>query len=296
MKKVMKRVVDVLAWIILILAFLITILVFSSSKNNGIPSLFGVMQMTVESDSMSPTFKKGDLIFVKEVDLYDLKKDDVITFYTVIEGARVKNTHRITDIVEEGNSKSFITKGDNNPVKDEIEVKPADIIGRWTGVRIAGGGNVLDFLRSKTGFFICIVIPMALFFLFELYKFIVVLIQAKKPTISQEEEDEIKRKAIEEYLAKEKAGKGESDEAKAEDKAEDKPDEKSEDKPAEPVEAAAAKAAEAAEEAVEKATDAAEETAEAAADKVEDKLENKIEDIINDEGADADKVSGEPSP
>ena len=48
---------------------------------------------------------------------------------------------------------------------------------------------------------------MALFFLFELYKFIVTLVQTKKPTISAEDEEEIKKKAIEEYLAKEKAEK-----------------------------------------------------------------------------------------
>ena len=48
---------------------------------------------------------------------------------------------------------------------------------------------------------------MAIFFLFELYKFIVVLIEAKKPKISEEDEEAIKKKAIEEYLAKEKAEK-----------------------------------------------------------------------------------------
>ena len=45
---------------------------------------------------------------------------------------------------------------------------------------------------------------MAIFFLFELYKFITVLIETKKPKISAAEEEEIKKKAIEEYLAKEK--------------------------------------------------------------------------------------------
>ena len=67
------------------------------------------------------------------------------------------------------------------------------------------GGKVLDFLRSKTGFFVCVVIPMAIFFLFELYKFIATLIESKQKTMSVEEEEEIKRKAVEEYLAKQQA-------------------------------------------------------------------------------------------
>ena len=68
MKKVLSVVVDILAWILLIFAFLITIMVFGSEKNNGVPTLLGYMPMSVQSDSMSPTFKKGDLIVVKKVD------------------------------------------------------------------------------------------------------------------------------------------------------------------------------------------------------------------------------------
>lgn len=207
MKKVLKIVVNVLAWVILILAFLVTIMVFTSTNNKGIPNILGIMPMTVQSQSMEPTFKKGDMILVKQVDLYDLKVDDVITFNTVIQGQRVQNTHRIVEVIEDGGTKSFVTKGDNNPVNDESLVYASDIVGRWTGKKVGGLGKALDFLRTKTGFFVCIVIPMAIFFLFELYKFIMVIIETKKQSVPEIDEEEIKRKAIEEYLAKEKAAK-----------------------------------------------------------------------------------------
>jgi signal peptidase len=75
---------------------------------------------------------------------------------------------------------------------------------------------------------------MALFFLFELYKFIVTLIEAKRPEPAEQlDEEEIKRRAIEEYLA----SKGES------------------------AENAAAKASEAVGKAAEKAEDTAEKAA-----------------------------------
>lgn len=91
MKKVLKITANVLVWIILILALLITIMVFSSGRNNGISNLLGYIPMTVESDSMKPTFKKNDLIICKEVDdVYSLKKGDVITFWTIIDGKKVK--------------------------------------------------------------------------------------------------------------------------------------------------------------------------------------------------------------
>ena len=211
MKKFLEIAVDILAWVVLICAFLITLIVFSSERNNGVPTLLGFMPMSVETDSMVPTFGSGDLIIVKQIDdLYSLKEDDVITFYTIIEGKRVKNTHRITEVVVSGNSRSFKTKGDANILADEDPVTSSDIIGRWTGIRVPKMGSVLSFMRTKTGFFVCILIPLAIFFLFELYKFIAVLLETKKPKITAEAEEEIRRKAVEEYLAQQAAQKGEA--------------------------------------------------------------------------------------
>ena len=59
----------------------------------------------------------------------------------------------------------------------------------------------MDFLRTKTGFFICILLPIALFFL---YKLIATIIEIKRPAITESDEEEIKRRAVEEYLAQQK--------------------------------------------------------------------------------------------
>jgi signal peptidase len=159
--------------------------------------------MTVESDSMKPTFSKNDLIICKEIDdLNSLKEGDVITFWTVIDGRRVKNTHRIVSVNVDEGSRSFVTRGDNNAVDDTSPAYASDIIAKWTDVKISGVGKFMNFLRTKKGFFICILIPMAIFFLFELYKFIVTLIEVKRPEPAEQlDEEEIKRRAIEEYLA-----------------------------------------------------------------------------------------------
>ena len=196
MKKALKIVFNVIAWVVLIFALLITILVFSSDKNNGTASLLGYIPLTVESDSMKPTFKKGDLIISKEIDdINSLKKGDVITFWTLIEGKKVKNTHRIAEVLNDNGSVGFITRGDANNVDDTYTVYAGEI---------GGFGKVMDFLRTKTGFFICILLPIALFFLFELYKLIATIIEIKRPAITESDEEEIKRRAVEEYLAQQK--------------------------------------------------------------------------------------------
>ena len=213
MKKAVSIVVNVIAWIVLILAFLTTLIVFSSGRNNGVANLMGFIPMTVESDSMKPTFSKNDLIVCKEVDdINSLQKGDVITFWTIIDGKKVKNTHRIVDINEFESTRSFVTRGDNNNLDDTLPAYAGDVIGKWTEFKVGGIGKFFSFLRTKTGFFVCILIPMALFFLFELYKFIVTLIETKRPVTAGADfdEEEIKRRAVEEYLASQKAAADEA--------------------------------------------------------------------------------------
>lgn len=273
MKKVLNIIVSVVAWIVLILALLITIVVFSSGRNNGVANIAGFIPLTVASDSMKPTFSKDDLIICKEVDdIYKLQEGDVITFWTVIDGSRVKNTHRIVEVNEFENTRSFVTRGDNNNLDDTEPAYAGDIIGKWTDVKIGGLGKAMNFLRTKTGFFICILIPMALFFLFELYKFIVTLIEAKRPETPEIDEEEIKRRAVEEYLASQKqeaAGKAADAAEKAAETIAEKADELTE-KAAEKLEDAAGAAAEKVKETAETITEKAEEITEKAADKLED--------------------------
>ena len=192
MKKALKIAVSVISWIILILALIVTILTFTADRSGGVPSLFGFIPMTVESDSMAPTFSQNDLIMVREIDdVNALQKDDVITFWTIIDGKKVKNTHRIIEVKNVYGNVSFVTKGDNVDVRDSLEVYPVDIIGKWTGFRLGGFGSVMNFLRTQMGFCICVIIPLVLFFLFELYKLIVVIVEIKRPAAKEIDEEEI---------------------------------------------------------------------------------------------------------
>lgn len=206
MKKALTIIGNIFLWIIVIFSLLITMLVFSSTSANGVANFLGYIPLTVESPSMSPTFEEGDLIICKQIENpYTLQVDDVITFWTLIDGQKVKNTHRIVRINDTGNSVSFITRGDNNPIDDELPAYQSELIGKWTNIRLTGAGKIMAFLRTKLGFFVCILIPMALFFLLELYKFIITVISVKNASSAPElDEEEIKRRAIEEYLAEQK--------------------------------------------------------------------------------------------
>lgn len=193
-----RIIVDILIWILVIFAALITFSVFSSQANGGVANIFGNMPVTIQTNSMAPTFQAGDLIIDKTVtNASSLKAGNIITFWTTIEGKRVKNTHKIIEVKTDG---SFVTRGDANDINDTSPVSPSDVIGVFSGTKFGGVGKALDFLQSPMGFLFVVVLPLLLFFLYQIYKFIIVVVSIKKPKLSAMEEEEIKKKAVEEYL------------------------------------------------------------------------------------------------
>lgn len=217
LRKVLSIIGNVILWLFVVFAVFMTILVFSSQSNkNDIPSIMGKSFITIQSDSMDPTFKAGDLIIgnvLTDDEKKTLQKGDVITFYSDLNGDGINelNTHRIVDKYEESGYIYYVTKGDNqstNPVNDKNPVISQYALAKYTGTRVPGVGRVINFLQSSLGFLLVIVIPLVLFFLYELYRFVMQVRKLKgKKNISPEEEEEIKKRAIEEYLRQQEENK-----------------------------------------------------------------------------------------
>ena len=230
-KKIAGIVINVLIWIVVVFSVLITVLVFSAQgSKDGVPAIFGKSLVTIESPSMEPTFKTGDLVFMTKIsdeDKHNLKAGDIITYFAPIDINNDGvfgdiNTHRIVSVDKE--NLRVQTRGDNketNIANDNYTVHFSDIIGVCTEEgRVGGLGSVINFLRSSLGFFLCIVLPLALFFFYELYRFITLIAteRAKRAPVSAEAEEEIKRRAIEEYLANQNKADEEKEAAPQEDK------------------------------------------------------------------------------
>ena len=200
-----SKVGDIIVTVVLVLAILLAIFAgysaYATKAGTGVPSVLGIRPFAVQSDSMAPTFNKGDLIIDKAVDAETLEVGDVITFWTVINGQKVLNTHRITQITDYGNYLYFDTKGDNNTIADTDGVHQRDIVGMYL-FRIPNVGTVLDFLQTTLGFGLCIVLPVAIFFIYEIIQFFKTLMEYKTEKVKQEMEEKIKAEA--ERIAAEK--------------------------------------------------------------------------------------------
>ena len=202
---------------ILITSILIVILSLTS-KASGVPNLFGYAPLNVESDSMEDTFSAGDLIISKvSNDMNDrFETGDIVSFYQDILGEKKLNTHRIVEVIKDNGIEYYKTQGDNpntNPEPDEKLKKPQDILAVYTGTKFPGVGNFFSFIRTQLGFFLVILLPMILFFVYEAVRVIMNIIAYNKEKAAEEAAaavanseltEEQKQRAIEEYLAQQK--------------------------------------------------------------------------------------------
>lgn len=189
-ENILGVVINVVLIIAIIIAFLCTYTAYVTKNGSGVPDILGYEPFSIQSDSMKPFFEKGDLVIDKRVeDTSKLKVGDVITFWTIIDGQKVLNTHRITSIEEGDTFRYFVTKGDNNSAEDSLTVHESEIVGIYH-THIKNLGGVLDFLQTSKGFFCIIVLPVFAFFLYYLVSFFRVLFeyQSEKKRILYEQE------------------------------------------------------------------------------------------------------------
>lgn len=141
--------------------------------------------------------------------------ENVINQETALEFA---NNYGWTDFEIIG----YVTSGDNKEIYKDKEYKIDNyvplldqVLGTWNGKKLSGVGGVITWIQDPTHFFIVILVPLILLFGYNVWIVIQYVIEvktekakklaleeAKAGGISLEEEEEIKRKAVEEYMKK----------------------------------------------------------------------------------------------
>ncbi len=193
--KILNIVVNVFLVIVVIFGIICSYTAFVSKRGDGVPDIFGLRIFSIQSPSMEPEFYEGDLIVDTRVkDAAELEVGDVITFFTVIRGERVLNTHRITRIEDNGTYLYFTTQGDNNTMEDSMGVHQNEIVGQYR-FAIPNVGYVIDFLQTGTGFLVVIVLPVFLFFVFNLVQFFRVFFEYRMNKMRLQLQEEMKNSA-----------------------------------------------------------------------------------------------------
>ena len=159
-KQIWNAVTTVLVTVVVILALLLAGARF-----------VGMQVFTVLSGSMEPVYHVGSLIYVKEVDPYELEAGDVITYMLSEDTV---STHRIVGVVPDEDDPAVIrfrTKGDANDAEDGTLVHYKNVIGSPV-FTIPMLGYVANYIQNPPGTYISIsvgAILMLLVFLPDLF-------------------------------------------------------------------------------------------------------------------------------
>ena len=204
-----------------VFAITICLVVMLNPSSNDKVSPLGLKLLPVLTGSMDgdkkDSFPKGALVFATAPKNHgaDLKEGDIVTFSMIeeVSGQRIIVTHRIIEVVtiEEGLYK-YRTQGDANPMPDDALKLPGDILAVYA-FHINGLGSALTWVRTGYNFIYVIIIPLGLLLIYNIYLVAQIVVEskmkkakaaaakaAKDAALASIDEEEIKRRAIEEYL------------------------------------------------------------------------------------------------
>ena len=169
MKKFGGILSTILVWAVafVAVAMMIFTVVSVNTFNRNDRDLFGYRAYIVLSDSMSATdFSAGDLILVKQVDPNTLQPGDIIAYTSQnSENYGETVTHKIRSLtVNDNGEPGFITYGTTTNTDDAAVVTFPFVLGKYE-VSLPKVGSFFQFLRSTTGYILCILVPFLILIL-----------------------------------------------------------------------------------------------------------------------------------
>ena len=180
-KSIINYIFSVLSWTLfsiliicaVFLAYYFVAMKLYIAKGDKYKPFFSVY--TIVSPSMVPTINVYDIIINKAVNKpTDVQKEDIITFTsTGVLSNGLTVTHRVKDILidEQTNEYKYVTKGDNNLIKDDTPAKYSNLIGKVI-LRFPGLGKVQAFVGSKFGWLVVVIIPALIIIIQDVLKLI----------------------------------------------------------------------------------------------------------------------------
>lgn len=211
MKNVLNRIAKIISSAIFVLLIIIIILIVGYiirikflASNNRLGEV-RVNLYTILSQSMYPKIKAGDIVitYKNKNNIYNI--GDIITFTStgnISNGITI--THRVTDIYKVNDLYTYKTKGDNNNTEDLTTVPAENVMGRVV-FRIPKAGYIQQFLVTRTGWIVAIVLPSFGVIIYDILKlFRVVGNKTNDKKLVEDEDVRKRKKALEEVLLDEK--------------------------------------------------------------------------------------------
>lgn len=222
-KKALNIIVDVIIAIVLIFVVFMTVSIIRSAGKDY-TEFFGYTYLGVETNSMDGdeedsdgyvgSFGKGALLTIRILDeneRLELQVGDVVTFYETVNNVRIINSHRIISLgVRMDGIQYYKTQGDNpEAAPDDFTLTSSNVIGIVEG-HVEGIGNVVLWVNSSAGFFVCVVLPSFALVVYCVINLILTM-RARNKVSDAEKEEAMRQKILDEMAEKEAAEAAETE-------------------------------------------------------------------------------------
>lgn len=165
MKTALKITGGIIGTMYLIVAIILTILLFSYNQYK-VSVINGNSLVII--DEKSDKYNAGDLIVFEKVKNSDVSIGDEVYFYEVTNGIPTIKYGKVTRNEEISKTESTFTINNNHDISSESLIGKTDKSKRYAGI-----GKILLTLESKYVFLLLVILPTLVLFLYELYRLIV---------------------------------------------------------------------------------------------------------------------------
>lgn len=214
-KTILNTFINILIVLVLITSILIAVLSLTSKANNGVATIFGYSFHTIQSPSMEGgssvyeggDYEVGDLVIGKASGAGERNYalGDIVSYRTenLETGDTALICHRIVDVVDNAGTMTYQTKGDANEDPDQhstdqyihnYDIASVCYDADYHGAVLKGWGKPLDFIREPQGFFFAVLLPMIIFFMYEIVRVVINAMNYKKTKEQESKEDAEKEK------------------------------------------------------------------------------------------------------
>ena len=180
MKKKLSIIWSIIQVIIIIFVVLVTVFVLCKNKY-GYTEIanYNFSYISNEDTKYLKNTKKSDLLLVKKDN--SIKQGDNIYYYDIYKN---KYTIRQANIIKIDETSYYIS--------ESYSIEKDKIIGKeYKTVPKLGG--ILSFLETKLGFILCIIFPLIIIFIYQIYKFISTIKEEKQQEEKQSDGESIEK-------------------------------------------------------------------------------------------------------
>lgn len=187
LKKLFQFMWDLVEVLIIIYVIFVTTCILSKNRY-GYTNLFGYTLVSVhqEDEAYIKDSKAGNLLVVKNDG--NVSKNQYVYYYyaDVADPNNEKYVVRgafVTDTIKSDGGELYSLKD-----KEDPKISKARVLGNYSN-QYAVIGGVLEFLETRLGFLFCVLLPIMIVFVYQIYEFVVILNYDKADKIRKSEEE-----------------------------------------------------------------------------------------------------------